>query len=384
MDAGQNDRAYWLATMNRIIEPVLTALADKRLKAEMPVEARRQEQAKFTHLEAFGRVLAGIAPWLETPRQAPQEEEMRQRYVNLARRAIDAATDPSSPDYCNFSYSFQPIVDAAFLAHAILRAPTELQEKLDPRVKKQLIDALKLTRTHKPGASNWLLFAAMTETALYHLGETDWDPMRIDYALKQHEQWYLGDGIYGDGANFHADYYNSFVIHPMLLDIIETVGDQYPDWHSLRANIVKRAQRYATIMERLISPEGTFQATGRSLAYRFGAFHLLAQIALRQELHETIIPAQVRCALTAVMRRMTEMAGTFDANGWLTIGFCGHQPEVGENYISTGSLYLCTAIFLPLGLPENNAFWQGESPWTACKIWGGQYVAIDQALDEEK
>jgi hypothetical protein len=382
MDAGQRDRSYWLATMNRIAEPVLTALAGKQLKDKMPVEAREPDRVNFTHLEALGRLLDGIAPWLETPQQDAQEEALRLRYAELVRLAIDAATDPHSPDYCNFSYSFQPIVDAAFLAQALLRAPGELRAKLEPRVRKQLADALKLTRTRKPKANNWLLFSAMIETALYLLGEPDWDSMRIDYALKQHVQWYLGDGLYGDGPEFHADYYNSFVIHPMLLDIVEAIGDQYPDWLGLRASIQRRAQRYAAFQERLISPEGAFPVIGRSITYRFGAFHLLAQMALRQELDETIAPAQVRCALTAVIKRMIEMPDTFDDNGWLRIGFCGHQPELGEEYISTGSLYLCALVFLPLGLPSTNPFWQGEAEWTAQKAWGGKYTPIDQALED--
>lgn len=377
MDNSQSDRAYWLATLSRIAEPVLTACANKQLKACMPVESNGSDRAAFTHLEALGRLLAGLAPWLEKPLQDAQEEQTRQRYAELARFALDAATDPASPDYCNFSISFQPIVDAAFLAHALLRAPTELWARLDARVRRQLIEALKLTRTRKPYANNWLLFAALIEAALYRLGESSWDPMRIDYALKQHEQWYLGDGLYGDGADFHFDFYNSFVIHPMLIDIIETVDDQYPDWGELKERVIKRAQRYAAILERLISPEGTFPIVGRSIAYRFGVFHLLAQMALRQELPAGIAPAQVRCALTAVMRRMLEMPGTFDAQGWLTVGFCGHQPELGESYISTGSLYLCSAVFLPLGLPPDNPFWQGAADWTARKAWSGQPTLID-------
>ena len=381
MDIGQRDRDYWLATMSRIAEPVLRALAGKQLKATMPVESRGQNRVHFTYLEAIGRLLCGIAPWLETPQQHAQEEALRQRYAELARLALDATTDPLSPDYCNFSSSFQPLVDAAFLAHAVLRAPTELWEKLNARVKQQLIAALKLTRTRKPYANNWLLFPAMIETVLYRLGEQDWDPMRIDYALKQHEQWYLGDGLYGDGPHFHVDYYNSLVISPLLLDIVGTIGDQYPDWRVLKEPVRKRAQRYATILERLISPEGTFPVLGRSITYRFGAFHLLTHMALRQELHETITPAQVRCALTLVIRQMIEMPGTFDANGWLTIGFCGHQPELGETYISTGSLYLCATVFLPLGLSSDNPFWQGEAEWTARKAWIGKYTLIDQALD---
>ena len=62
--------------------------------------------------------------------------------------------------------------------------------------------------------------------------------MRVDFALKQHEQWYLGDGMYSDGPHYHADYYNSFVIQPMLVDIIEHVDTHYEDWAAMRENIL--------------------------------------------------------------------------------------------------------------------------------------------------
>ncbi|GHO84946.1 DUF2264 domain-containing protein [Dictyobacter formicarum] len=380
MNPEYSDRFYWIRSLSRIAEPVLTNMAARTLKERMPVEARDAKRARFSHLEAIGRLLAGIAPWLEKVHDNEQEEQLRQRYAHLARQALDAATDPSSPDYCNFDYSMQPIVDAAFLAQALLRAPTELWIKLESPVKRNIVQALKLTRSRKPYPNNWLLFSAIIETALYHAGESGYDPMRIDYALKQHEQWYLGDGTYGDGPPFHADYYNSFVIHPMLIDIIEYVGSLHSDWEALRKPILQRARRYAVIQERMISPEGTYPVIGRSITYRFGAFHLLAQIALRQELDPTLQPAQVRCALTAVIKRVLEMPGTFDEQGWLTIGLSGHQPELGEPYISTGSLYLCATVFLPLGLPADNTFWQGQALWTAQKAWGGTSTPIDHAL----
>lgn len=380
MATSTTDREYWVRTLMRIADPVLDALSERRLKKSMPVEGKLDDRPNYTYLEALGRLLAGIAPWLETGPAEGEEGRLRERAAALARAAIDAGTDPESLDYMNFSEGFQPIVDTAFLSHAILRAPTELWSKLDERVRANVIAALKATRTRKPFFNNWLLFAAMTETALYRMGESDWDPMRIDYALKQHERWYVGDGTYGDGEDYHADYYNSFVIQPMLLDIVETVGDRYGEWKGMAERIRKRAQRYAAIQERMISPEGTFPPVGRSLAYRFGAFQTLAQTALRGELPAPLTPAQVRCALTAVIRRTIEMPGTFDKGGWLTIGFCGHQPDIGESYISTGSLYLCSVVFLPLGLPASDPFWQGEAEWTSRKAWSGNAFAIDSAL----
>src|SRR4029077_18682743 len=168
--------------------------------------------------------------------------------------------------------------------------------------RQNVIAALESSRVISPGFNNWLLFSATVEAALATLG-ANWDRLRVDYALRQHQQWYKGDGIYGDGPDFHWDYYNSFVIHPMLLDILDARGAAAPAWQAMRGAALVRARRHAAQLERLISPEGTFPAIGRSLAYRVGAFHLLAQVALRRELPPGIAPPQVRAALTAVMRR---------------------------------------------------------------------------------
>jgi hypothetical protein len=370
------DRTYWLQTMLRIAEPVLAHLAEGRLAASLPVQGPPDRQV-YAPLEAFARTLAGITPWLESG----SEDGLRGRFAALAREGLDQATRPDSPDRMNFGEGGQPIVDAAFLAQAILRAPTALWAKLPDRVRGQVAAALKETRSRKPCFNNWLLFSALIEAALRRMGE-DWDPMRVDYALKQHEQWYAGDGAYGDGPHFHWDYYNSFVIHPMLIDLLAEVGAEDPEWEAMREPARRRARRYAEVLERLISPEGTFPPLGRSLAYRFGAFHLLAQLALRRRLPDSLPAPQVRAALTAVIRNMIEAEGTFDENGWLRIGFRGHQPWIGEPYVNTGSLYLCTVVFLPLGLDASDPFWSGEPmDWTAKKIWSGGQARIDKALD---
>jgi hypothetical protein len=370
--------------LTRIARPVLEAFAAGEAKARMPVGGRgeREDRRAFTHLEALGRTLVGLAPWLESPRLEPDEARLQEEFRVLARTAVAAATDPASPDFVNFSYEYQPIVDAAFLAHALLRSGHQLRERLEEPVRRNLAECLRATRSRKPFACNWLLFGAMIEAALCQLGE-DWDRMRVDYAIRQHEQWYLGDGVYGDGPEFHWDYYNSFVIQPMLVDLLAALGPEYPDWAALQPAVDRRAVRYAAILERLIAPDGSFPPVGRSLAYRSGAFQLLAQLALQQNLPPELQPAQVRSALTAVIRRTLEAPGTFDDAGWLRIGLCGDQNGLGEPYISTGSLYLCTTAFLPLGLAPDDPFW-ADAPrdWTAKRIWSGLDSPCDHALAE--
>jgi hypothetical protein len=376
----ESDRAYWVSVMRRLAEPVLSYLAAGTLKAKMPVEqAPGADRRSVTHLEAIGRLLAGMAPWLELGGDETGEGRERARYASLAQQAIAHAVDPASPDFLNFTRDRQPLVDAAFLGEALLRAPKTLLGALDATTRRHLVAALEATRVIIPNYNNWLLFTATVEAALLRLG-ANWDRLRVDYAVRQHEQWYKGDGIYGDGADFHWDYYNSFVIHPMLIEVLETCADENQAWKDMIPRVRERAVRYAAIQERLIAPDGSFPAIGRSLAYRFGAFHLLALMALRQALPDGVAPAQVRGALTAIIRRSIEAPGTFDDDGWLRIGFCGRQPGVGETYISTGSLYLCSVGLLPLGLPASDPFWSAPAaPWTSVRAWSGQAFPIDHA-----
>lgn len=379
--AAAADRTIWVELLRRVADPVLNNLAAGTLKARMPVEqVAKGDRRTLTHLEALGRLVAGLAPWIELAPDDSSEGRQRERYAELTRRAIARAVDPASPDFLNFTRERQPLVDAAFLAQGVLRAPRALREALDPGTRRHLIAALESTRAIAPPFNNWLLFSATIEAALARLDAT-WDRMRVDYALRQHDQWYVGDGAYGDGPAFHWDYYNSFVIQPMLLDVLDVVGGETAAWKDLSVRVQARARRYAAVLERLVAPDGTFPPLGRSLAYRCGAFQLLAQVALRRALPDGVSPAQVRGALGAVVRRTLEAPGTFDEGGWLRLGLCGHQPGVAESYISTGSLYLCAVAFLPLGLPPADEFWSAPAqPWTSARAWGGQAFPIDKAL----
>jgi hypothetical protein len=378
-------RKYWIGILTKIADPVLNSLSKNELRKNMPVEVNETGKGKgreeVSHLEAFGRLMAGMAPWLELGSGADEEGKLRENYIALSVKCLKNAVDPGSPDFMNFNKkSSQPLVDAAFLAHALICAPKALWQNLDTIHQRYLIDAFKSTRIIKPYESNWLLFSAMIEAALLKF-TGEWDISKVEYAIRKHLEWYKGDGLYGDGAEFHWDYYNSFVIQPMLIDILKLCKEKNIPLGESYTTCLKRAKRYAEIQERLISPEGTFPAIGRSLAYRIGVFQLLGRISLLHELPENIKPAQVRCALTSVIKRMMEAPGTFDNQGWLQIGFYGHQPDIAESYISTGSLYLCSMGLIPLGLPSEDEFWKDpDMDWTQKKIWSGKNIKPDHAL----
>lgn len=375
-------RKEWLDALLKIVSPVLDALEKGELKKQLPLSFHG-ERAEFAPLEAFGRGMLGLAPWLEAESEELEDDErdLQQKYREKALRCIAMAVDPESPDFMVFDRGGQPLVDTAFLAHAIVRAPKALAEDLSPEVRSNLAKAFRSSRQIPAGSSNWLFFSAMVEAGLYVLGEP-YDIMRVLYALRVFQGWYKGDGVYGDGAMLHCDYYNSFVIQPMYVDLVKLFADKSPEIGAMRETVIARASRYASVLERMIGPEGSYPVVGRSICYRFGAFQMLSQAALQHELEEGISPASVRCGLTAVIRRVMSAPDMFDERGWLLPGVYGYQPELAEGYINIGSLYLCSAVFLPMGLSPRDSFWSGaEEDWSGKKVWSGGHIAIDHAND---
>jgi len=380
--ASDRERDKWVSMLCRVADPVISSLAANQLKARMPVECptgKLADRSRVTHLEALARTLSGLAPWLEVTEVDAREEKRRSKRADLCRQALANAFDPTSADHIDFTAGGQNLVDAAFLAFAFSRGRKQLWDALDVELRKKVIEALRSVRAVTPPQSNWLLFAAIVEAFLASIGE-EWQAETINKGITAHEAWYKGDGTYGDGPNFHWDYYNSYVIQPFYIETLDLVGAVSQRWAGYRDNVIQRARRYAVIQERLVGPDGSFPAIGRSISYRCGAFHHLAMMALRRDLPDEISPAQVRGALGAVIQRTLSASSTFDKEGWLRIGLAGAQPWLAEPYISTGSLYLCTLAFLPLGLPPSDPFWSSPNEdWTSKKIWSGENVRADHA-----
>ncbi|MFD2100205.1 DUF2264 domain-containing protein [Flagellimonas iocasae] len=371
--SGKKDRKYWATLLNKIVYPVYSNLAEGTLVQNMPIYSPSIYDGRnnVTYLEAVGRSTAGVAPWLALPDDESNEGKTRLILKNLFLEGISKGVDPNSPDVLNFEKERQPIIDAGHLAHGLLRAPEALWAPLSQETKRRLVNKFKVLRTRKIHNNNWLIFRALTECFLLEVGE-DFKKEPIDHALKSFEEWYIGDGWFKDGVKFSFNYYNSFAMHPMLVDTLQILVKHGLAQQETYDLALKRMIRHCVSLERMISPEGTFPLIGRSITYRTGAFHALAMLSLMEKLPETISPTQVRCALTAVKKNLL-VDEIFDQNGWLNLGFKGKQPNVADYYTSTGSLYMTTLSFVPLGLPETNEFWSGPyTDWTTKLAWSGK------------
>ncbi|KFI06333.1 DUF2264 domain-containing protein [Massilia sp. BSC265] len=387
--AAEGERTYMLRLLQGMAEPVLALMAKGELKKKFPLElsptwdGRRQSVA---YLECFGRLVAGIAPWLALPVDDTPEGRLRQRLRQMTLQSYANAVDPRSPDYLTWRGEGQALVDSAYFTNALLRAPEVLWEPLDAATKARIIAEIKGLRRVEPPDTNWLLFAAMNEAWLLSIGE-EYDPMRMNGAIRKINEWYAGDGWIKDGKDFHFDYYNSYVIYPMLLEVLDVlVAKKGRFWQAkpqeLLAQATRRAQRYCEHLERFVGPDGSFPPIGRSLTYRTAAFQPLALLAWRKQLPASLPEGQVRAALHAVHKAIWDAPGNFTADGFLTIGFRGHQPGLGDSYSNNGSMYIASTSLLALGLPASDTFWTAPAQdWTQKKAFSGRGFPKDYPVN---
>ena len=377
----QTDREYWCEQAYKMARPVLENMAKGELQKNMLVEVSPNwdgRNKKVAYMETFGRLMAGLSPWLTLPDDDTAEGQQRKQLREWALAAYKHAVDPQSPDYLAWRGHGQALVDAAYVAESFIRAYDALWMPLDDVTKQRYLEEFQHLRRIEPPYTNWFLFSSTIESFLAKaFGLKAYDDYRVMTTIRKVEEWYIGDGWYADGPVFAFDYYTSYVFHAMYLETLQNMIDakantrlEYKKYYDRE---LKRAQKFSIILERFISPEGTFPVIGRSTPYRMAAMQPLALMAWYQKLPKDISNGQVRAALTKVMHRMYDQQNNYNDAGFLTIGFCGSQPGTADWYTNNGSLYMTSLSLMPLGLPADHEFWTCPAePWTQVKAWGGQ------------
>ena len=387
----QSDRQYWCSLAYKMAQPVLENMAKGELQKNMQTEfspSFDNRNKKVLYMECFGRLMAGVAPWLTLPDDATAEGKQRKQLREWALASYKNAVDPQNPDYLCWGIGGQNLVDAAYIAESFLRAYDTLWKPLDEVTKKRYLAEFAKLRHIDPPYTNWLLFSSTIESFMAKAGG-DFDEYRVNSACRKVEEWYVGDGWYADGPVFAFDYYSSYVFHPMYLETLQAMVDAKVnsrlDYQKYYDRELKRCQKYSIILERFISPEGTFPAFGRSIPYRMATMQPLALMAWYQTLPSDLSNGQVRAALTKVLHRMFDQQNNFNEKGYLSIGFCGNsQKNVADWYTNNGSLYMTTLAFMPLGLPADHPFWtDAAQPWTQVKAWNNQQFPKDHQWKDE-
>lgn len=388
----QTDREYWCQLAYQLARPVLENMSKGTLQKNMQTEfspSFDNRNRKVVYMETFGRLMAGIAPWLTLADDDTAEGAQRKQLREWALQSYKNAVDPESPDYLCWGVTGQNLVDAAYVAESFLRAYDALWMPLDEVTKQRYIKEFQGLRKIDPPYTNWYLFSSVIESFLAKAaGMKACDEFRVNTTCRKVEEWYVGDGWYADGPVFAFDYYSSYVFHAMYLETLQAMIDAKAntriDYQKYYDRALQRAQKHAIILERFISPEGTFPVFGRSIPYRMAAMQPLALMAWYEKLPKDLTNGQVRAALTKVMHRMFDEQQNYNEGGFLTIGFCGSQPNIADWYTNNGSLYMTSLAFMPLGLPATHLFWMAPAePWTQVKAWNGQPFPKDHRWDDK-
>jgi hypothetical protein len=174
----------------------------------------------------------------------------------------------------------------------------------------------------------------------------------------------------------------------MLIDICgvlknhidKKISSEYKQKYEL---FLERMQRYSEFIERIISVDGSFPPIGRSITYRTAVFQSLSHTVLIGRISNKLTYGQIKGGLNAVINNFFNGNQNFDNNGYLVLGFNGHQPEIADVYSNSGSMYICTTIFLPLGLGVTHDFWKSKIlDWTQKKAFNGLSFTNDHYINK--
>ena len=117
----QTDREYWCEQAYRMAQPVLENMAKGELRKNMKTEfspSFDKRDRRVVYMETFGRLMAGVAPWIALPDDGTAEGARRKQLREWALAAYRNAVDPQSPDYLCWGVAGQNLVDAAYIAES--------------------------------------------------------------------------------------------------------------------------------------------------------------------------------------------------------------------------------------------------------------------------
>ena len=136
------DRELWAGVLYRMAEPVLSNMSEGKLQQNMLVELSPTWDGRnknVTYMECFGRLMAGLAPWISLPDDDTAEGVQRKQLREWALKSYAQAVDPESPDYLLWRKEGQTLVDAAYIAESFIRGYDALWVPLDSVTKQRYI-----------------------------------------------------------------------------------------------------------------------------------------------------------------------------------------------------------------------------------------------------
>lgn len=360
------DRAHWERTADRLLLAVRPYATDGHALVQLP-GTPSHNGVRSDGLEGFARtfLLAGF-------RLAGAGGADPHDLAGWYAAGLAAGTDPRNPErWPTFAQCNQAKVEAASVALALHETRPWIWDRLDDRVKEQVLDWLApMVGDAMPG-NNWVWFQGVTEAFARTVGG-QWRQPDIDRVIALTDGWYAGDGWYSDGLtggerrNF--DHYNGWAMHLYPLWFCRVLGDAAPS--GLLDRYRDRLRRFLEDQRLLVGANGSPLIQGRSLTYRHAALASLWTGALFDA--TPLAPGETRALAGRMLDHFTD-SGATDERGLLTLGW--HRPYRGvlQVYSGPASPYWASKGFIGLALPPEHPVWTEEE--TQLAVEQGDFTA---------
>ena len=304
---------------------------------------------KTAKMEAFSRVLWGLAPFWSGGGEAQDFEE-------IYRQGIINGTDPESGEYWGDLASVsgdQVIVEMAAIGLALILAPEKVWTPLTDKQKQNFEKWLLQINCEITSYNNWQLFPILVNLGLKNVGAR-YDAEKVKSAVEFCHSMYHADGWYHDGKGDQADYYVAFAIHFYSLIYVGVMRDEDPENCKI---FEERALEFAKSFVYWFDENGSALAFGRSLTYRF------AQCAFFSAcLFAGVKPFPVGVIKGIISRHFEWWLSNpiFDNAGILSVGYAYPNLNMAEFYNAYGSPYWALKSFIFLALDDDNEFFLAE------------------------
>lgn len=326
-----------------LFAPLLPAFSEGRARVRF-ADAAANFSFAASDLEGFARPLWGIAPLVAG---GGTFEHMDHILVGLAN-----GSNPEHPEFWgDVGHLDQRAVEMAAIGYALAIAPEHFWHALPGVAKDRLGRWLGRVQQVAVHDDNWHFFVVMVQQGLERVG------LKIDrsvqrFHLDRIDEFYLGDGWYGDGPEGFVDHYNSYALHTYGLLYARMTAETDRD----RADsYIERARRFAASYRYWFGDDGASVGFGRSMTYRFGMASFWAALAVADA--EALPWGEIR-GLWGRHLRWWLSRPIADSEGRLTVGYVGAVGAIAEQYSSPNSPYWAMKALLPLSLPESHPFWQ--------------------------
>ncbi|MFJ4790027.1 DUF2264 domain-containing protein [Streptomyces sp. NPDC088794] len=359
------DRAHWEQTADRLLLSVRPYATDDHALIHLPGTASFNGRLS-DGLEGFARtfLLAGF-------RLAGAGGHDPHDLAGWYAAGLAAGTDPhNSNRWPTFTECNQAKVEAASIALALHETRTLVWDRLDDRVRRQVLDWLAPMVGNVMPGNNWIWFQAVTEAFARTTGGT-WSQDDLDRVIALNDGWYAGDGWYSDGLTGgerrNYDHYNGWAMHLYPLWFCRILGADAPT--GLLDRYRARLRRFLADQRLLIGANGSPLVQGRSLTYRHAALAPLWTGALFDA--TPLAPGETRAAANRMLDHF-ERHGATDNRGLLTLGW--HRPFRGvlQVYSGPASPYWASKGFIGLALPPEHPVW--TAPQQPLAVERGDYT----------